>query len=399
MQNYNFDKCADRKGTGAMKYDCLTELFGRGDITPFWIADMDFECCPEIIEALRRRLDHPVLGYSAVPESYKKSIVRWLDHRHNLKADESWLAFVPGIVRGIGFAINYFTSPGDKVVIQPPVYHPFRLVTEGNGRVVVNNPLLLDEKGNYSMDLEGLENIFRTEHPKMLILCNPHNPGGIQWDADTLRKVASLARQYGVVVLSDEIHGDLMMFGTRHVPFASVSPEAAEVSVSFGAPSKTFNIAGLASSWMLVPNPELRRGFYHWMEVNEFSTPSFPAVIATEAAYTHAEPWLDSMIGYVEDTIREVEKWLDGNLPVIKPMRPQSSFLIWLDCRGLGLTQKELVSLFVDGARLALNDGTMFGAEGTGFMRLNVGHPRAQVIKALESLKAAVEERNLPKAQ
>ena len=249
------------------------------------------------------------------------------------------------------------------------------------------------------MDLEGLETIFKNQRPKMLILCNPHNPGGIQWDEATLRKVAELAKKYGVVVLSDEIHGDLMMFGTRHIPFASVSPEAAEVSVSFGAPSKTFNIAGLASSWMLVPNPELRRGFYHWMEVNEFSTPSFPAVIATEAAYTYAEPWLDSMISYVEDNIREVENWMDANLPVIKPLRPQSSFLIWLDCRGLGLTQSDLVSLFVDGAHLALNDGTMFGAEGTGFMRLNVGHPRAQVIKALESLKAAIEERNLPIAQ
>ncbi|MBD5308697.1 MAG: pyridoxal phosphate-dependent aminotransferase [Bacteroides sp.] len=399
MQDYNFDKGADRKGTGAMKYDCLAELFGRDDLTPFWIADMDFECCHEIIDALRRRLDHPVLGYSTVPESYKKSIVGWLAHRHNLKADESWLAFVPGIVRGIGFAVNYFTSPGDKIVIQPPVYHPFRLVTEGNGRVVVNNPLILDENGNYSMDLEGLETIFKNQRPKMLILCNPHNPGGIQWDEATLRKVAELAKKYGVVVLSDEIHGDLMMFGTRHIPFASVSPEAAEVSVSFGAPSKTFNIAGLASSWMLVPNPELRRGFYHWMEVNEFSTPSFPAVIATEAAYTYAEPWLDSMISYVEDNIREVENWMDANLPVIKPLRPQSSFLIWLDCRGLGLTQSDLVSLFVDGAHLALNDGTMFGAEGTGFMRLNVGHPRAQVIKALESLKAAIEERNLPIAQ
>lgn len=399
MQDYNFDKGADRKGTGAMKYDCLAELFGRDDLTPFWIADMDFECCHEIIDALRRRLDHPVLGYSTVPESYKKSIVGWLAHRHNLKADESWLAFVPGIVRGIGFAVNYFTSPGDKIVIQPPVYHPFRLVTEGNGRVVVNNPLILDENGNYSMDLEGLETIFKNQRPKMLILCNPHNPGGIQWDEATLRKVAELAKKYGVVVLSDEIHGDLMMFGTRHIPFTSVSPEAAEVSVSFGAPSKTFNIAGLASSWMLVPNPELRRGFYHWMEVNEFSTPSFPAVIATEAAYTYAEPWLDSMISYVEDNIREVENWMDANLPVIKPLRPQSSFLIWLDCRGLGLTQSDLVSLFVDGAHLALNDGTMFGAEGTGFMRLNVGHPRAQVIKALESLKAAIEERNLPIAQ
>lgn len=392
MTHYNFDRCADRSCTGAMKYDALTDMFGRDDLIPFWIADMDFECCPEIINALQRRFQHPVLGYSSVPASYKQSIVRWLDHRHGLKTDPESLAFVPGIVRGIGFAVNYFTRPGDKIVIQPPVYHPFRLVSEGNGRVVVNNPLILDENGHYHMDLEGLEAIFRDQSPRMMILCNPHNPGGIQWSEDTLRKVASLAKQYGVVVISDEIHGDLMMFGERHIPFASVSPEAAEVSISFGAPSKTFNIAGLASSWMLVPDKRLREGFFHWMEVNEFSVPSFPAVIATEAAYTHAEPWLDQMISYVEDNIRAVEDWFEEHMPEVKPMRPQSSFLIWLDCRALGLDQCELVNLFVDGAHLALNDGSMFGEEGKGFMRLNVGHPRASIIDALGRLEKAYSE-------
>lgn len=395
MKQYNFDVCADRSTSGSMKYDGLKDLFGRSDLTPLWIADMDFECCPEILDALKQRLEHPVLGYSMVPDDLRNSIAAWLDHRHGLSVEPAHLAFVPGIVRGIGFAVNYFTSPGDKILIQPPVYHPFRLVTEGNGRTVINNPLLLDDNGDYRMNFEELESLMATEKPRMMILCNPHNPGGIQWDEDTLKRVASLAKKYGVIVVSDEIHGDLMLFGKKHIPFASVSDEAAEVSVSFGAPSKTFNIAGLASSWMYVPNPSLRRGFYQWMEVNEFSTPAFPAVIATIAAYRHAEPWLDQMLAYVENNIMEVEDWFSANLPVIKPQRPDSSFLIWLDCRALGLAQKDLVKLFVDGAHLALNDGTMFGTEGEGFMRLNVGHPKAQLIEALESLKLAVEAAGL----
>lgn len=379
---------------GTVKYGALQELFGRSDINGFWVADMDFECCPAIIDALKNYMNCPVLGYNHEPESFKKSIIDWQKEHHGMDVDPEWLAFVPGVVRGIAYAVNYFTKPGDKVVIQPPVYHPFRIVPEGNGRVVVNNPLI-PTPGGYRMDLEGLERIFAEEKPRMMILCNPHNPGGIQWDADTLRSVASLAKKYGVIVLSDEIHGDLMFFGNSHIPFMSVSPEAAEVSITFGAPSKTFNIAGMASSWMIVPNRELREKFYHWMDVNEFSHPTFPAFVAAEAAYTKAQQWLDECMAYIEGNILAVEAWFAEHMPKIKPMRPQSSFLVWLDCRALGLTQPELVDLFVNGAKMALNDGSMFGAEGTGFMRLNVGHPRAELLEALGRLEKAANERGL----
>lgn len=391
MGQYDFDTVIDRCGTRCMKYDDLEPLFGRADLTPLWIADMDFPVCPRIVEALQRRIAHPVYGYSNPGEEYWESIRGWLERRHGFRTEREWIAFVPGVVRGVAYALNYFTRPGDRVVIQPPVYHPFRMVAEGNGRVVVENPLVEgDDEFFYRMDLEGLERIFETERPKMMILCNPHNPVGLQWDAATLRSLAALARRYGVIVVSDEIHGDLMLYGRRHVPFASVSPDAAAVSVSFGAPSKTFNIPGLVSSWMVVLDPGLREGFYHWMEVNEFSSPFFSATVATEAAYTYGEQWLDEMLRYVEGNIAMAEDFVERNIPGVKVVRPQASFLIWLDCRQLGLSQTALEKLFIDEARLALNSGTMFGSQGAGFMRLNVGMPRAELRKALSRLADAV---------
>lgn len=381
---YDFDHAPDRRGTGAMKYDHLELLYGSKELTPMWIADMEWAVAPEITDALLDRFSHPVYGYAAVPDSFWASITEWLGHRHGLEVKREELSFVAGIVRGLGYAINYFSRPGDGIVIQPPVYHPFRHLTEENGRRVLANPLRRTGAG-YEMDLETLESIFVNEHPRLMILCNPHNPGGVQWDAETLRKVASLARKHGVTVLSDEIHGDLMLFGTRHVPFASVSDDAAAVSVTFGAPSKTFNIAGLAGSWMYIPNPELREGFFKWMEVNEFSVPTFAVTTGVEAAYRHGEPWLDAALGYLEGTVKVVEEWFAAHLPQVHPMRPEASFLIWLDCRALKLEQPELVNRFIK-AGLALNDGSMFGTEGNGYMRLNIGMPRAQVLAALEPL-------------
>ena len=391
MGKYNFEEVIDRRNTGAMKYDALQELFGCKDATPLWIADMEFAVCPEITRAMNDRFSHAVYGYSCPSDGYWQSIIDWLGRRHGLTVERGDLAFVPGVVRGIAYAINYFTNPGDGIVIQPPVYHPFRLVSEGNGRKVIENPLI--ESGDdafYRMDLEGLERIFIEQKPKMMILCNPHNPVGIQWDENTLREVARLARKYGVIVVSDEIHGDLMLGGRRHVPFASVSEDAAAVSVTFGAPSKTFNIPGLVSSWMIVRNPEIRDGFYHWMEVNEFSSPFFTATIPTEAAYRFGEQWLDELLEYIEGNIDAAVDYVDRYLPMLKAIRPQASFLIWLDCRALGLSQAELERFFIDKAGLALNSGTMFGSQGQGFMRMNVALPRQSLLRALDALRAAL---------
>ena len=389
MGNFDFDSIIDRHGTGAIKVDGLTEFFGRDDLQGMWIADMDFCVAPKIQEILVNRMRHLIYGYNVVPEEYWKSITDWLMRRHGWSVDRKDMTYIPGVVKGIGYAVNYFTEKNDKIVIQPPVYHPFKMVIEGNGRPLVNNPLIPVDNG-YRMDLEGLERIFRDEHPRMMILCNPHNPVGIQWDKDTLRRVASLAFRYNVIVVSDEIHGDLMLEGRPHYPFASVSDEAAKVAVTLGAPSKTFNIAGLVSSWCVIKDEALREGFFRWLQVNEFDAPTFVAIYGTIAAYNYGEEWLDEMLGYIEGNLDEVEKVLAEELPEIKMIRPEASFLVWLDCRNLGLSHSQLIDLFVNKAHLALNDGVMFGEQGAGFMRLNVGCPRHVLRESVMSLAEAL---------
>lgn len=389
MNKYNFDKIIDRRGTGSIMTDCLTKVFGRDDLCPLWIADMDFEVCPAISDALEKRASHHIYGYSQAPESYWNSIIKWIKKRHNQDVAHEEITFVAGVVRGYAYALNFFTQKGDTVVIQQPVYTPFRNVATGNHRRVVSNDLVKKDD-SYEMDLEGLENIFREQKPKLMVLCNPHNPIGICWSKETLTEVARLARKYDVVVVSDEIHGDLGLFGHKHTPFASVSEDAAMVSISFGAPSKTFNIPGVTSSWCVVKNPELRKPFFQWLQVNEFNVPTWFATVATEAAYTYGEEWLEELIPYIEDNIIAVEEYCKENLPGIHPVRPQASFLIWLDCTGLKLSHDALIDLFVNKAHLALNDGETFGKGGEGHMRLNVANSRRMLLNALEQLKNAI---------
>lgn len=387
---YDFDTVIDRHGTCCTKLDGLDAMFGRHDVTPLWIADLDFAVCPDIVDALRHRLDHPVLGYSAAPDSYWQSIIDWQRHRHGFEIGRDDLSFIPGVVKGIALAVNYFTSRGDKIVIQPPVYHPFRMVIEGNGRLVVENPLLRSADGSYTMDLDGLAETVERERPRLMILCNPHNPIGLQWDEATLARVAEICRRSGTIVVSDEIHGDLMLGGRRHIPFTEVSDDARAIGIVLGAPSKTFNIPGLVSSWMVIKNPKLRRDFYQWLEVNEFNAPVMISTIGAEAAYTHGERWLDEMLAYVEDNIRFVVDFLAVNVPAVKCAVPEASFLVWLDFTALGLDQQQLMDLLLDKAHLALNDGSMFGSQGNGFMRLNVGTPRCVLRQALEHVAEAV---------
>ncbi|MDE6197693.1 MAG: pyridoxal phosphate-dependent aminotransferase [Muribaculaceae bacterium] len=390
MTRYNFDNVIDRTGTSAIKIDRLDRVFGRHDLTPLWIADLDFAVCPEITEALLRRLRHPVLGYSEAADGYWQSIIDWNLRRHGFGIAREELAFIPGVVKGIALAVNYFTTRGDGVVIQPPVYTPFRTVVEGNGRRVIENPLLFDGE-KYTMDLDGLREIVAKEKPRMMVLCNPHNPIGIQWSKETLAELADICHKAGVVVVSDEIHGDLMLAGRKHIPFLSVSPEAKAVGIMLGAPSKTFNIPGLVSSWMVVKNPELRDPFYNWLEVNEFSAPVLISTIGAEAAYNNGEAWLDQMLAYVEENIDFVTDFCNRNIPGLKVIRPEASFLLWLDFRELHMCHREIMDLLLDKAHLALNDGTMFGEQGSGFARLNVGTPRCVLANALQSLAMAVK--------
>ena len=388
---YSFDKIVDRRSSGDLKHGVLQERYGRSDLLPLWVADMDFETPPFITEALRQRLDHSLFGYTVVPEELWDVIIQWTLEHHGWQVQREWLTYIPGIVKGIGMAINVFSEEGDKVIIQPPVYHPFRLTPQGNGRKVVYNPLRELPDGSYDMDFEQLEQV-TDEHCKILILSNPHNPAGICWKEDTLRRLAHFCYEHHILVLSDEIHSDMALFGNRHIPFATVSDEAAACSITFAAPSKTFNIAGIVSSYAIVPNPTLRRRFYSWLEANELNDPPLFSPIATIAAYSQGESWRKQMLAYIEENIRFVEEYCQQHLPKIKPWRPEASFLVWLDCRPLGLQHDELIDLFVNRAHLALNDGAMFGPGGEGFMRLNVGTPRSILLQALLQLEQAMNK-------
>lgn len=389
-RKYDFDQVIDRHNTGAIKIEGACQMCGCSDVNPLWIADMDFAVCPDIIEALRHRLDNPVLGYSQPSDKYWNAITSWLDRRHAFNVTRDELAFLPGVVRGVAYAVLYYTRKGDGIVIQPPVYHPFKIVVEGNDRKVVENPLIPGEDGTYKMDLKGLEKIMAEQKPKMMILCNPHNPAGIQWDKKTLETVARLAKKYGVKVVSDEIHGDLMLYNTRHIPFLSCGKDAEEVGIMLGAPSKTFNIPGMVSSWIVIKNPEMRKEFFTWLEANEFCSPTMMATIATEAAYLHGEDWLKELIPYIEANVDATIEFCEKEMPQVKALRPQASFLVWLDFTATGLMQSELVDRLVHKGHILLNDGSMFGRQGTGHMRLNVALPRKELIKALGQIKEAI---------
>lgn len=389
---YDFDKIIDRHGTGALALDVLQERYGKADLMPLWVADMNFATPQFITDAMKRRLDHSLFGYTVVPKDFWPTVTRWIEAHHQWTVREEWMRFVPGIVKGIGFVVNVFVKPDEKVIIQPPVYHPFRLTPAGNGREVVMNPLIRHDDGSYSMDFDNLAEV-ADDKCRLLILSNPHNPAGIVWDEETLRHLAHFCAERGIIVISDEIHCDMALFGNRHHPFASVSEEAAQCSITFGAPSKTFNIAGIVSSYCIVPNEELRNRLFNWMAANELDEPHIFAPIATMAAFNEGEEWRRQMLHYIEGNIMFVEDYLKENIPQIKPLRPQASFLVWLDCRGLRLQHDALVHLFVDEAGLALNDGEMFGKGGEGFMRMNIASPRAVLREALGRLKDAVERR------
>ena len=386
---YDFDRVIERKGSGAVKFDALGKVFGKEDLMPLWVADMDFETPHFVTDALRERLDHSVFGYTVEPEDYWPTVRKWIADHHGWEVECEWMTYIPGIVKGIGMAINALLEKDEKVIIQPPVYHPFRLVPQKNRREVVFNPLREEKDGGYSMDLDNLEKVC-DDKCRMLILSNPHNPAGITWPRETLIRLAEFCHRRGIIVISDEIHCDMALFDNRHIPFASVSPEAAACSITFGSPSKTFNIAGIVSSYAIVPDKELRERFFSWLEASELNAAPLFSPIATIAAFRHGEQWRREMLEYVEGNIVFVEEFCRKYIPQVRPLRPQASFLVWLDCRGLDMNHDELIDLFVNQAGLALNDGEMFNPGGKGFMRLNVATQRQTLEKAMEKLKEAL---------
>ncbi len=391
IMKYDFDEVIERRGTDSVKWDGVKNIWGRDDLLPMWVADMDFRTPPFVMDALRKRLEHEVLGYTFACEEWYTSICSWLSRRHGWAVTREMLTFVPGIVRGQAFALQCFTRPGDKVMVMTPVYHPFFLVTERLGREVVYSPLDLRD-GQYRIDFTRFARDIRG--CRALILCNPHNPGGRVWTVAELQQIADICRDSGTLVISDEIHADLTLAPYKHHPFATVSEAAAQNSLTFMAPSKAFNMPGLGSSYAVTVNDDIRHRFQEFMEAGEFSEGHLLAYIGAAAAYTHGEEWLAQMLGYIKGNIDFVENYLRERIPSISMIRPQASYLIYIDCRRLGMKQEELVRFFADKAHLALNDGTMFGTPGEGFMRLNIGCPRSLLAKALEQLEAAVKERS-----
>ena len=388
---YNFDQIIDRRGSGAIKCDGLEQWYGNSELLPMWVADMDFATPDFIIDAIKARLEHPIFGYTMEPERYRKAIINWIASHHNWQIESDWICYIPGIVKGIAMAMVSLLKAGDKVIIQPPVYHPFRNVATHNGFEVVENPLRRTESGSYEIDFENLEAV-ADSRCKILILANPHNPVGILWSRETLVRLADFCLSRGIIVISDEIHCDMALWGKKHIPFASVSDKAAECSITFGAPSKTFNIAGIVTSYAIVPNESLREKFFGWMGGNELNQPDIFAPIATVAAFENGEKWRVQMLKYVEENIEFTIDFCRKYIPQITPIRPEASFLVWLDCRELNLSHTELVELFENRAKLALNSGAIFGTQGEGFMRLNVGTPRSVLEQALQQLKAAVAD-------
>lgn len=388
---YDFNEPIDRSQTSATKWRQMKTIWGRTDLIPMWIADMDFRTPDFIINTLRGRLNHEVLGYTCPDEGYFKAIADWNLHRHNLAVQPEHIKYVPGVVAGIYLALQAFTEKGDRVLIQQPVYHPFAHVPEAVERVIVNNPLRWNED-HFEMDLDDLRQ--RIRGCKLMILCNPHNPGGITWPEETLRQVAEIAAENGVTVVSDEIHCDMVLQGHRHVPFASVSNTARRISITLQSPTKAFNMPGVVSAYALIFDETLRRRYFGYVEQSDMDLGNVFAFQAVEAAYTQGQEWNRQMLAYIQGNIDYVDEFLRTNVPAIRAIRPQASFLVFLDCRGLGFdTQEELERFFVDKAHLALNSGTMFGPNGKGFMRLNIGCPRRTVEQAMNQLLKAYRER------
>ena len=390
MKIYDFNAPIDRRGTHCVKFDALKDMYGRDDLLSLWVADMDFATPDFIIDALKRRLDHPVLGYPVQYDGYWQSVVDWIYNHHGWQVQREWMRYIPGIVKGIGMVVNVFTQPGDKIIIQPPVYHPFRLVPEHNGREIVMNPLRR-EGDSYTMDFEQLEQVI-DDKCRILILANPHNPIGITWDKATLTRLADIAVKHNLIVISDEIHCDMALYGNKHIPFASVSENAARCSITFGAPSKTFNIAGIVSSYAIVPDEALREKFFAWLTANEMDMATIFAMVATEAAFSEGEEWRQQMLSHIESNIDFVDEYLKANIPEVRAIKPQASYLVWLDFSALGLEHEKLIDMLVNDAHLAMNDGAMFGIGGEQHTRLNVGTQRAVLEQAMSQLKEAIDK-------
>lgn len=388
---YNFDTVYDRANTASYKWDQSIALFGHEDVIPMWVADMDFPAPAEVVEAIKQRAAHGIYGYTIKTQGYYDAIISWQKRRHQWEIQQEWISTSPGVVPALSILVEILSEPGDQIILQSPVYYPFFEVIRMNGREVVNNELLV-ENGRYVMDFAKLE-AQMAAGAKVMLLCNPHNPGGRVWTREELERLGQLAVKHGVIIVSDEIHGDLTFTGHRHIPLASISEAIAMNTVTCIAPSKTFNLAGLQASNVILPDARIRRLYNHRLKALSLHMESYFGGIATESAYTHGEVWLEQLLIYLEGNLDALVEFFQAQLPQCKVMRPEGTYLVWVDCRAISDQPAELKSLMFDEAKVAFTEGSVFGSGGQGFLRINIACPRSLMLKGLEQFAAAVHQR------
>ncbi|NLL04194.1 MAG: putative C-S lyase [Clostridiaceae bacterium] len=385
-----FDELIDRKNTDSLKWDYRKQRFGREDILPMWVADMDFKSPATITEAIIHRAKHGVFGYTEASEKLSAAIAAWMKNRHNWQIDNKWIVYSPGVVTSVNTAILAYTNPGDKVLIQPPIYYPFYSSIRDNGRELVVNPLK-DNNGYYEMDFEDLEKKL-ADNVRVMIFCSPHNPIGRVWNTHELEEVLRLCKKYDVILISDEIHSDIVFKGHKHIPLSSLSKDGYKKCITLISPTKTFNIAGLSVSTALIPDLELKSRFINTLNKNGANMLNIFGLTAAEAAYTSCEKWLDELLEYLENNLNILEEYFKNNIPQIIVIRPEATYLAWLDCTNLPVPAEKLKEFFVNEAGVGLNDGAIFGEEGSGFQRLNFACPRNILLEGLERIKMAVDK-------
>ncbi len=394
---YDFDRVIDRKNTDCLKWDTVGSVFGNEAVLPLWVADMDFAVAEPITEALRKRVEHEVYGYTPPSSSVVEAVVERMWRKYGWKVEADWLVFTPGVVPALHVALRAFTHPGDEVIIQGPVYYPFWSAVTGNGAVVANNQLRL-KKGRYEMDFEDLEAKFASKltgmmpspsRVTMIILCSPHNPVGRVWGKDELTRLGEIVIKNGAMVVSDEIHCELLFRGWQHTPFASISEEFARHSVICMAPSKTFNLAGLEASSIIIPDKKLRDRF-NATRAGILPRPNVFGLVAMEAAYRYGDEWLGQLLDYLEKNRDFLMDYFAERIPRIKVIRPEGTYLVWLDCQGLGMEPLGLRAFMREKAMVGLDDGFLFGPSGAGFQRLNIACPRSILKAALKRIETAV---------
>ncbi len=382
-QKYNFDEIIDRKLSNSIKW------WESKDILPMWIADMDFKVADEILDAMKKTIDHGIIGYDDKPDSFYESIINWVKDRYNWEIKKEWLVFTPGVVPGLGISIKSFSKEGDKVIIQPPVYPPFYRVIENNNRRVVENSLIYKDN-KYIMNIDDLEKNIDKD-VKMAMICSPHNPVGRVWKKEELEVFGNLCLKNNIIMISDEIHCDLTFSDYKHIPLASISDEFANNTITFMAPSKTFNIAGLSASVAIIPNEKLRKLYNDTIENMEITHTNGFSIIGFEAAYKYGKNWLSEAIRYIEDNADFAVDYINKNIPEIKTYKPEGTFLMWLDFKSLGKTSEEINELLINKGKVQLNNGATFGTAGEGFFRLNIGCPREVLKEGLDRIKKAIQ--------